>query len=107
VPNPDLFLAAGQFARLRLPTTAAADTLLVPDAALSMDQSRAMLMTVAPDGSVVPKVVDIGAVVGDLRVVKRGIERDDRVIINGLMFAEPYAKVTPKPGVISDVPDQG
>ena len=107
VPNPDFLIAAGQFARLRLPTAGAADTLLVPDAALSMDQSRTMLMTVAPDGTVVPKMVEIGALFGDLRVVNQGITRDDRVVINGLMFARPGGKVTPKPGVIAEVPDQG
>ncbi len=107
VPNPDFLIAAGQFARLRLPTASPADTLLVPDAALSMDQSRTMLMTVAGDGTVVPKSVEIGALVGDLRVIKRGIGPDDRVVINGLMMARPGGKVNPQPGTIADAPDQG
>ena len=106
VPNADLLIAAGQFARLRVPTSGEADTLLVPDAAVATDQSRTMLMTVAPDGTVVPKTVEIGAPVGDLRVVKRGLDPDDRVIINGLMFARPGLKVTPKPGAIPYGPDQ-
>ncbi len=106
VPNADLLIAAGQFARLRVPTSGDADTLLVPDSAISTDQSRTILMTVAPDGSVVPKSVEIGTMVGDLRVVKRGLNLDDRVIINGLMFARPGLKVTPKAGAIPYVPDQ-
>ncbi len=106
VPNADLVIAAGQFARLRVPTGGEAETTLVPDAALGMDQSRTILMTVAPDGTVVPKAVETGAAVGDLRVVKRGLAPDDRVIINGLMFAHPGTKVTPKPGTIPDVPNQ-
>jgi hypothetical protein len=66
-----------------------------------------MLMTVAGDGTVVPKSVEIGALVGDLRVIKRGIGPDDRVVINGLMMARPGGKVNPQPGTIADAPDQG
>ena len=106
VPNADLLIAAGQFARLRVPTGAEAEMTLVPDAALAMDQSRTILMTVAPDGTVVPKPVQTGAAVGDLRVVKSGLAPDDRVVINGLMFAHPGTKVAPKPGTIPDVPNQ-
>ena len=107
VPNPDFLIAAGQFARLRLPTAGAADTLLVPDAAVSMDQSRTILMTVAADGTVVPKSVEMGALFGDLRVIKSGITSNDRVVINGLMFARPGSKVNAQPGTIPVVPDQG
>ena len=63
-------------------------------------------MTVAPDGTVVPKPVETGAQVGELRVIKGGLGATDRVIINGLMFAHPGTKVTPKPGTIPDVPNQ-
>ena len=101
LPNPDLFIAAGQFARLRLPTSAARPTLLVPDSAVSTDQSRKLLMTVAADGSVVAKPVELGPLSGGLRIVKSGLAATDRVIINGLMRARPGTKVTPQPGSIS------
>ena len=101
LPNPDLFIAAGQFARLRLPTSAARPTLLVPDSAVSTDQSRKLLMTVAADGSVVAKPVELGALSGGLRIVNGGLAASDRVIINGLMRARPGAKVTPQPGSIA------
>lgn len=107
VPNRDLFIAAGEFARLRVPTAAPADALLVPEAALSTDQSRTMVMTVSAKGDVVPKVVEIGEPVGDLRIVKHGLAPDDRVVIDGLMFARPGGKVTPQPGTITLAPDQG
>ncbi len=107
VPNHDLFIAAGQFARLRVPTAAPADTTLVPEAALTTDQSRTLVMTVAADGSVVPKVVEIGEPVGDLRIVKRGLVPEDRVIVEGLMFARPGGKVTPQQSTIAPAPDQG
>ena len=107
VPNHDLFIDSGQFARLRVPTAAPADTLMVPEAALSTDQSRTMVMAVAADGTVVPKVVELGEAVGDLRIVKHGLTPEDRVIIDGLMFARPGGKVTPQQGTIAPAPDQG
>jgi RND family efflux transporter MFP subunit len=101
LPNPDLLIAAGQFARLRLPTSTAKPTLLVPDSAVSTDQSRKLVMTVAPDGSVVPKPVEVGSLSRDgLRTINSGLLPTDRVIVNGLMRARPGTKVTPLPGTI-------
>ena len=98
LPNPDLLIAAGQFARLRLPTSSRKPTLLLPDAAVSTDQSRKLVMTVAADGTVVPKPVEVGPLSGGLRVISSGLSASDRVIINGLMRARPGSKVTPQPG---------
>lgn len=107
IPNRDLFIAAGEFARLRIPTAAPTDLMLLPEAALSTDQSRTLVMTVANDGSVVPKAVEIGVQVGDLRVIKSGLKPDDRVVINGLMFARPGGKVSPQQGTIASPPEEG
>ncbi len=107
VDNKTLLIAPGQFARLRLPTSADTEVLLVPDAAISADQSNHVLMTVASDGTVTPKLVTTGALHGSLRVVKSGIGPDDRVIINGLMRSRPGTKVTPKPGTIAPLPAEG
>ena len=75
--------------------------MLVPDAAVVTDQSTKLLFTVAEDGTVVPKPVELGSVTDDgLRVVRSGITRDDKVVINGLLRARPGQKVTPQPGEI-------
>jgi RND family efflux transporter MFP subunit len=100
LPNPDLLISAGQFARLRLPTSAPKPTLLVPDSAVSTDQSRKLVMTVAPDGTVVPKPVEVGSLSGGLRVINSGLSPNDQVIINGLMRARPGTKVTPQQGSV-------
>lgn len=101
LPNLDLFIAPGQFARLRLPTSAPTPTLLVPDAAVATDQSRKLVMTVSADGTVVPKPVETGPLDDGLRVISTGLKPTDRVIINGLMRARPGSKVTPQNGTIS------
>jgi len=99
--NPDLFITPGQFGRVRVPMSQLHPTLLVPDAAVVTDQSVKMLYTVEPDGTVVPKPVELGPVTDDgLRIVRSGITADETVIINGLLRARPGQKVTPEQGTI-------
>jgi membrane fusion protein, multidrug efflux system len=100
VPNPDLFLAPGQFARLRVAVAPPAPVLLLPDAAVLLDQSQHLVMTVAADGSVVPKIVQPGDLRGSLRVIRSGLAPSDRVVIDGLVRAAPGAKVAPQDGAI-------
>jgi len=42
------------------------------------------------------KYVTLGQMSGNLRVIKGGVEEDDRVIVNGLMRARPNQKVAPQ-----------
>jgi RND family efflux transporter MFP subunit len=101
LPNPDLFIAPGEFARLRLPLSEPRSVLLVPDAAVATDQSRKIVMTVGADGAVIPKPVEIGALSDGLRVITKGLEPTDQVVINGLLRARPGGKVTPQQGSIT------
>jgi hypothetical protein len=66
-----------------------------------------MVMTVAPDGVVVPKQVEIGDLHGGLRVIRSGLTPDDRVIIDGIPRAVPGAKVAPQRGAISFATGEG
>jgi RND family efflux transporter MFP subunit len=106
VANPDLAITPGQFARLRVATGEPALSLLVPAAAIVPDQSRQMVMTVAEDGTVVPKPVETGELHDGLRVIRSGIAPTDQVIIDGLVRARPGAKVTPVTGRIASVADR-
>jgi multidrug efflux system membrane fusion protein len=100
VPNRDLFLEPGQFARVRLAVSPPSPVLMVPDAAVTLDQSQQIVMTVTPDGTVTPKIVEIGEIRGGLRIVRSGLKPDDRVIIGGLIHAAPGAKVAAEEGSI-------
>src|SRR5712664_3566786 len=100
VPNPDFFLVPGEFARVRVAVAPPASTLMVPDAAVVLDQSQHMVMTVAADGTVVPAPVQTGDLRGGLRVIQSGLAPGDRVIIDGLVHATPGTKVDPQEGTI-------
>jgi RND family efflux transporter MFP subunit len=100
VPNPELFLAPGQFARLRVAIAPPTPVYLLPDAAVVLDQSQRLVMTVGTDATVKPKIVTTGDLRGGLRVIQSGLEPGDRVIIDGLVRAIPGAKVAPQDGAI-------
>jgi multidrug efflux system membrane fusion protein len=100
VPNRDLALTPGEFARVRLMAGRPTQTLLVPDAAVLQDQSQHVVLTVAADGTVVPKQVRIGELRGGLRVIRSGLLDSERVVVDGLPYAAPGSKVTTKSGAI-------
>lgn len=108
VPNADGFLRPGLFGRAQVAGNAAYDAMLVPDAAISADGVRRVVMVVAQDGTVTPKPVVTGPLVQGLRVIRSGLAPTDRIIINGLQRARPGTKVTAQPGKITPVaPAQG
>ena len=100
VPNPELLLTSGEFARVRLVVGVAIPTLLVPDTAVLPDQSQHLVMTVSADGTVAPKQVEIGDIRGGLRVIRSGLTTNDQVIIDGIPYARPGSKVAPQEGAI-------
>jgi RND family efflux transporter MFP subunit len=101
VPNPDLSITPGQFARLRVAIGGATPVLLVPAAAIVPDQARAIVMTVAADGKVVPKPVETGGLHRGLRIIRGGLAPTDRVVIGGLLRVRPGATVQPVAGTIA------
>ena len=107
VPNTDLLLTPGEFARVRLVVGTPVATLLVPDSAVLPDQSEHMVLTVSPGGTVAPKQVQIGDIRGGLRVIRSGLAPTDKVIIEGIPYAAPGSKVAPQDGAIRFVAADG
>lgn len=97
--NKDGLLTPGFFGRLRL-FGGEHEALLVPDSAIASDQSRKIVFTVADDGTVGTKLVELGPIVEGLRVIRSGLAPADRIVIDGLQRARPGQKVTPEPGEI-------
>ena len=95
VANPDGFFTPGMFARVRVPGSPKYEALLVPDAAIGSEQVRKFAFVVDGENTVKQKYVTLGTLQGSMRVVRSGLEADDRVIVNGLMRARAGIKVTP------------
>ena len=107
VPNPHRLLTPGEFARVRLIVGSPVASLLVPDTAVLPDQSQHIVMTIAPDSTIVLKHVETGDLVGSLRVIRSGLSANDHVIIEGIPHAAPGMKVAPRDGAIRDVAGEG
>jgi membrane fusion protein, multidrug efflux system len=97
--NKDGFLTPGFFGRLRL-FGGTHESLLVPDSAIASDQSNRIVFTVADDGTVATKRVELGPIVDGLRVIRSGLAAADRIVIEGLQRAHPGQKVTAEDGKI-------
>jgi multidrug efflux system membrane fusion protein len=100
VPNSDLVLTPGQFARVRVVVAPPSPTLLVPDTAVLPDQSQHTIVTVSAEGTVAPKQVEVGDIRGGLRVIRSGLVPSDRVIVGGVLHATPGTKVATQDGTI-------
>ncbi len=97
VPNQDLSILPGQFARVRVIGSAPYEALLLPDTAIATDQSRKIVFVVKDDNTVEAKPVVLGPLDEGLRVIKEGLKPDDKVIVDGLQRARVGAKVAPHP----------
>jgi RND family efflux transporter MFP subunit len=102
--NKDLFLSPGSFGRLRLFSGDMA-AFLVPDSAISSDQTNKIVFTVSPERKIEPKRVTLGPLFKGLRVVLSGLEASDLVAVGGLAnpMVRPGALVDPKEDAIRTV----
>ena len=100
IPNSDLLLTPGGFARVRVALSSPSPSLLVPDAAVLVDQSERIVLTAGPNNVVTPKQVQLGELRDGLRVIRSGLASTDRVIIDGIPTALPGSKISPYTGSI-------
>jgi RND family efflux transporter MFP subunit len=93
--NADRGLLPGYFVRVRIPSDPE-PALLVPDVAIGSDQGGRYVLVVNKDNVVEQRKVDPGQLIGELRVIEKGLTKDDRVVIGGIMRAIPGQKVEPE-----------
>lgn len=86
----------GLFARVRLAGGAPQLATLVPDRAVTTDQTRKVVLTVGEDNIVQAREVKPGALIDGMRVVQ-GIQPGERVVVAGLHRAAPGMTVAPRP----------
>jgi RND family efflux transporter MFP subunit len=85
----------GLSARVKLGAGKPYQATLVPDRAITTDQTRKMVLVVGPDRVVQAREVKPGALVDGMRVVT-GVRPGEHIIVDGLQRAIPGAPVTPK-----------
>ena len=95
LPNENRSLLPGYFVRVRVPRAEQPNMLLVPDRVVGSDQSGRYVLVANKDNELEQRKVVLGQQVGDLRVIDKGLEPDDRVVISGLMSVIPGQKIDP------------
>lgn len=95
--NANYAISPGLVAQVRLGMGQLPGTLMVPEAALGIDQAGRFLLVVDAQNVVQYMPVKIGPLVDGYRVIVSGLDANASVIVNGLQRARPGAPVTPKP----------
>ena len=100
VPNPDGFLRPGMLGHARLAANRPYPALLVPETAIATDATRRVVYVVDRRNMVAARPVVLGPRAGNLRVIRSGLARNERIVIDGLQRAMPGQPVQPRPGNI-------
>jgi len=87
VPNDRFLMVPGMFARIRIPAKKLPGALLVPEYATAQDQQGRYLLVAGKGNVVERRGVEIGPKEGEFVVILSGLEKADRVIVNGLLNA--------------------
>jgi RND family efflux transporter MFP subunit len=95
LPNPDLLLAPGLFARVRVPAGDKYKALMLPPEAVGSDLSQQFVFVVDAQNLVQYRKVTPGPLIDGWRVIRDGIQPDDWVIVKGVQRARTGAKVDP------------
>ncbi|SFB43665.1 membrane fusion protein, multidrug efflux system [Rhizobium sp. NFR07] len=94
--NPGGRMIPGQFVRVRMGEPEPMSRMLVSERALGNDQDKKFVLVVDDANKVTYRPVDLGEAVDGMRIVEKGLNPGDRVIVNGLQRVRPGAVVDPQ-----------
>jgi membrane fusion protein, multidrug efflux system len=94
-PNPEGWLIAGQIVDVTVEAGEPKQALVIPQAALQLDQSGPYVLVVGSDNKVEQQRVKLGAVEGSDTVVEQGLKQGERVIVQGIQKVRPGMVVAP------------
>ena len=84
------------FVSVRLASSRERDLMLIPDRAIGFDQSKKFAFVVSADHKVAYREIELGRELGGQRVVLRGLDPGDRVIVDGVQRVHADALVSPQ-----------
>jgi RND family efflux transporter MFP subunit len=96
LPNPDGKVLPGLYARVRLPVEEVSAALLVRQKAVGYDQIGSYVLVVNDKNVVERRNVKTGPVVNGSIVIDQGLTGNERVVVEGLLYAVPGREVTPE-----------
>jgi membrane fusion protein (multidrug efflux system) len=97
VPNPDRILSDGQFVGVTVEGEEPTQAVVIPQAAVQMDQAGAFVLAVGPDNKVEQRRIKLGRGPAGQSVVESGLDPGTMVIVEGAQRARPGSPVSPRP----------
>jgi len=93
--NKDGVLLPGMFVTVALGKSEEEEVILVPQQAISTDQSKNYVYLVDHDDKIIYREVTVGKEYGNQRIILKGVEAGDRVVVNGLQHIKVGESVNP------------
>jgi multidrug efflux system membrane fusion protein len=95
VDNPTGELTPGLYAKVRTGGSAAETAVLVDDRAIGTDQDKKYVMVIDDDNKANYRAITLGPIVDGLRIVRSGLHKGERIVVNGLQRVRPNTVVAP------------
>ena len=96
VPNVDLTIKPQLFGVVSMPASEPYQGVLVPDEAVGTNQDKRIVYVVGDDNVVSSRDVRVGGKIDGYRIVRKGLDGSESIVIDGLTRVKPGAKVTPE-----------
>jgi RND family efflux transporter MFP subunit len=93
-PNPDGRIVPGLFARIRIPLSDPHTAFLVSEQAIGTDQAQKYVLTLTDKSTVAYQPVKLGPSIEGRRVVRSGLQGDEKIVVEGLQRVRPGMQVT-------------
>ncbi|MBD8481649.1 multidrug efflux RND transporter periplasmic adaptor subunit MexE [Pseudomonas coleopterorum] len=94
--NKDGNFTPGLYARLKLVGSATYSAVLIKDEAVGTDLGKKFVLVMDPDNKAAYRSIELGPKLEGLRIVRSGLNKGDRIVINGLQRVRPGAQVDPE-----------
>jgi multidrug efflux system membrane fusion protein len=96
VANHDTFIKPGLFGVISMPASERYQGILIPDEAVATNQDKRIVYVVADDNTVSAREVRVGGKIDGYRIVRKGLDGNETIVIAGLTRVRPGIKVTPE-----------
>ncbi|AMO76931.1 multidrug efflux RND transporter periplasmic adaptor subunit MexE [Pseudomonas citronellolis] len=91
--NKDGLYTPGLYARIKLVGSGTYDAALIKDEAVGTDLGKKFVLVVGADKKVAYRAIELGPKLEGLRIVRSGLAKGDRIVVNGLQRVRPGAEV--------------
>jgi RND family efflux transporter MFP subunit len=95
-PNTRKSLRPGMFGRIKVDLGTRADSIAVPERAVTEMQGKNFVWSVGSDNKVTQRTVKVGGQLGENLLILEGLKPGDRIVVEGLQKVKEGAPVEPK-----------